>query len=231
MEDIFTIGRRNDINSNEEIDRVVLDQLHLLSLYTLPKLRSFCSEAEVFASTSNEIILEDTPVPFFDGKVQLPNLKTLNLFEICGIEEIVAKEGAEDAAARTFVFPHLTCLKLHDLQELKCFYPGIHTIEWPVLKELELIGCDKMDHLFALELLTFQKNILAGQLDIPVQPLSLVKKVFSSLEKLILDGNSTRMIFQSQFSEIFFPKLELLGIRNQDYQPADLPLGFLQREL
>ncbi|KAI9162369.1 hypothetical protein LWI28_026612 [Acer negundo] len=82
MEDIFTIGRRNDINSNEEIDRVVSDQLHSLSLSTLPKLRSFCSEAEVLASTSNEIILEDIPMPLFDGKVQLPKLKTLKLHQI-----------------------------------------------------------------------------------------------------------------------------------------------------
>ncbi|TXG69303.1 hypothetical protein EZV62_004238 [Acer yangbiense] len=347
MEDIFTIGRRNDINSNEENDRVVLDQLHSLSLSTLPKLRSFCSEAEVFASTSNEIILEDIPMPLFDGKVQLPNLKTLNLRELqdlyikdckaleaiiridelgnnvehpslkklkvekcpevkafifnidkvsfpnleeilifylnnlemiwhkdsmknaqhcqklhrvdinrckslktlfplstarnlfqlknlevtrCnGIEEIVAKEGAEDAAARTFVFPQLTCLTLEDLQELKCFYPGIHTIEWPVLKGLKLIGCEKIDELFALELFTFQKNILERQLDIPEQPLSMVKKVFSNLETLSLDGNSSRMIFQSQFPEILFPKLKLLGIQNQNGQPTDLSLGICQR--
>ena len=77
----------------------------------------------------------------------------------------------------TFVFPHLTCLKLEDLKELRCFYPGIYTIEWPVLKELNLIGCDKIDHLFALELFAIQENILEGQLDIPEQPLSLVKKV------------------------------------------------------
>ncbi|TXG69608.1 hypothetical protein EZV62_004543 [Acer yangbiense] len=421
MEDIFTIGRRNDINSNEEIDRIVLDRLQSLSLSKLPKLRSFCSEEEVFASTSNEIILEDTPMPLFDGKVQLPNLKTLNLHQVnfekiwhhqlpimspcfqnlthlsiwschnlkhlfssstlgsfvqlqdmtirkckvleaiiridelgnnvehpslkklwiegcpemkafifndkvsfpnleeirisnminlemiwqnqltkdsmnaqhcqklckvdinsckslkklfppsiarnlfhlkdlsverCGIEEIVAKEGAEDAAAMTFVFPQLTsltlvdlqelkcfypgihgaedavamtfvfpqltCLKLQDVQELKCFYHGIHTIEWPVLKELNLIGCDKIDHSFALELFAFQKNIPEDQLDIPV---------FSNLEKLSLEGNrnGSRMIFQSQFPEILFPKLQHLEIKNLDDQPAYLPLGIFQR--
>ena len=127
-------------------------------------------------------------------------LKDLNV-ETCGIEEIVAMEGAEDAAAMTFVFPQLTsltlvdlqelkcfypgihgaedaaamtfvfpqltCLKLQDVQKRKCFYPGIHTIKWPVLKELKLIGCDKIDQLFA-----FQKNIPEDQLDILVRHVS-----------------------------------------------------------
>ncbi|KAK2636832.1 hypothetical protein Ddye_031624 [Dipteronia dyeriana] len=75
-------------------------------------------------------------------KVNINSSKNLYV-KRCGIEEIVAKEGVEDTTAKTFVFPHLTCLKLHDLQELKCFHPGIHNIKWLVLKESKLIGCDK----------------------------------------------------------------------------------------
>ena len=37
------------------------------------------------------------------------------------------------------------------------------------------------------------------------------------------------MIFQSQFPEILFPKLQHLKIKNLDDQPADLPLGIFQR--
>ncbi|TXG69202.1 hypothetical protein EZV62_004137 [Acer yangbiense] len=62
--------------------------------------------------------------------------------EECGIKEIVAKEEAGD---RTFVFSELTSLSLHNLLELKCFYPSIHTIKWPMLKKLDVIGCDKID--------------------------------------------------------------------------------------
>ncbi|TXG69502.1 hypothetical protein EZV62_004437 [Acer yangbiense] len=40
--------------------------------------------------------------------------------EECGIKEIVAKEEAGD---RTFVFSELTSLSLHNLPDLKCFYP------------------------------------------------------------------------------------------------------------
>ncbi|KAK4838779.1 hypothetical protein QYF36_016341 [Acer negundo] len=53
----------------------------------------------------------------------LLQLKDLNVKRCDVLEEIVAKEGAEDAAARTFVFPQLTRLTLKDLQELKRFYP------------------------------------------------------------------------------------------------------------
>ncbi|KAL5825649.1 hypothetical protein ACOSQ3_021712 [Xanthoceras sorbifolium] len=158
----------------------------------------------------------------------------MNLFQLkdlyvkrCGIEEVVAKEGADDIAARTFVFPQLTYLKLEDLQELKCFYPGIHTVEWPVLKKLDVIDCDKIDQLFALQLFTFQENISKDQLDISIQPLPLLKKVLCNLVELRLDGNNIRMICKAPFPEILFPKLKLLTIQGD--KSTYLPLEIFQR--
>ncbi|TXG69552.1 hypothetical protein EZV62_004487 [Acer yangbiense] len=78
----------------------------------------------------------------------------------CGIKEIVAKEEAGD---RMFVFPDLISFSLHNLLELKCFYPGIHTTKWPMLKKLDVIGCDKID---ASELFNIQEVILEDQPDI-----------------------------------------------------------------
>ncbi|KAL5825648.1 hypothetical protein ACOSQ3_021711 [Xanthoceras sorbifolium] len=158
----------------------------------------------------------------------------MNLFQLkdlyvkrCGIEEVVAKEGADDIAARTFVFPQLTYLQLEDLLELKCFYPGIHTVEWPMLKKLDVIDCDKIDQLFALQLFTFQENTSKDQLDISIQPLPLVKKVFCNLEELRLDGNSIRVICKAPFLEILFSKLKLLTIQGD--KSTDLPLEIFQR--
>ncbi|KAL5823718.1 hypothetical protein ACOSQ4_021618 [Xanthoceras sorbifolium] len=169
-----------------------------------------------------------------------PSLKGLfppsiarNLFQLkdlyvkgCGIEQVVAQEEAGDAAAsaRTFVFPQLTYLKLEYLQELKCFYPGIHTVEWRVLKKLDVIGCDKIDQLFASQLFTFQEYTSKDQLDISPQPLSVVKQIFCNLENLRLDGNIRRRICQALHPEILFPKLKLLSIKNDD-----LPLEICQR--
>ncbi|KAL5823703.1 hypothetical protein ACOSQ4_021603 [Xanthoceras sorbifolium] len=355
MEEIFTMGRENEV--------IVLDQLHSLSLYKLPKLKSFCYEEEVASTSNQERQILDTPMPLFDKKVKFCNLRTLklhtitlkyvfssstlgsfvqlqdldinnckvleeiiriddlednvelsslkslkietcsevkafifndkvsfpnleeiqisnmknlemiwhnqftkdsmnaqncqklckvvvnncqnlknlfppsiarNLFQLkdlyvkrCGIEQVVAKEGADDVAARLFVFPQLTYLKLKNLQELKCFYPGIHTIEWPAVMELNIIGCDKIDQLFALQLFTLQEHTLKDQLDISTQPLHLVKKVLCNLEKLRLDGNNIRMICMALFPEILFPKLKLLTIQGD--KSTDLPLEIFQR--
>ncbi|KAK0597674.1 hypothetical protein LWI29_027464 [Acer saccharum] len=58
------MGRRNEV--------IVLDQLQFLRLTNLPKLRRFCSEAEVASSSDQEKQMLDTPMPFFDGKPTSP---------------------------------------------------------------------------------------------------------------------------------------------------------------
>ncbi|KAK0595450.1 hypothetical protein LWI29_006751 [Acer saccharum] len=58
------MGRRNDV--------IVLDRLQFLCLKNLPKLRRFCSEAEVASSSDQEKQMLDTPMPFFDGKPTSP---------------------------------------------------------------------------------------------------------------------------------------------------------------
>ena len=60
----------------------------------------------------------------------------------CGIEEIVAKaEGADSAPS--FVFPHLTNLRLTSLPNFRCFYPGAHSSEFSKLKKVTVHQCDK----------------------------------------------------------------------------------------
>ncbi|KAK3219079.1 hypothetical protein Dsin_013049 [Dipteronia sinensis] len=137
----------------------------------------------------------------------------------CGIKEIVAKEkGAEEACDRRFVFPELTSLRLENLLELKCFYPGIHTTKWPMLKMLNVTGCDKID---ALELFIIQEVISEDQLDIVAQ-----EKVLPNLEELRLDGRKIKMVWQRPFPEILFPKLKFLEIQNDEstvLSPNSLP--------
>ncbi|TXG69578.1 hypothetical protein EZV62_004513 [Acer yangbiense] len=129
--------------------------------------------------------------------------------EECGIKEFVAKEeGAEEEGDRTFVFPELTSLSLHSLLELKCFYPSIHTTKWPMLKKLNVIGCDKID---ASELFNIQEVILEDQPDIVAQ-----EKVLPNLEELGLDGRKIKTVWQRPFPEILFPKLKFLEIQNDE---------------
>ncbi|KAL5823708.1 hypothetical protein ACOSQ4_021608 [Xanthoceras sorbifolium] len=219
------------------IDCDKIDQLFALQLFTFQENTSM-----------DQLDISIQPLPLVK-KVKFHNLKTLKLYAVnskyvfssstlgsfvqlqdlhirnCKVLEAIIR--ADDAATRAFVFPQLTYLKLEDLQELKCFYPGIHTVEWPVLKELDVIGCDKIDQLFALQLFTFQENTQIGQLDISIQPLPLVKKVCCNLEELMLNGNNIRMICKAPFPEILFPKLKLLTIQGD--KSTDLPLEIFQR--
>ncbi|PKH98649.1 hypothetical protein CRG98_049702, partial [Punica granatum] len=71
----------------------------------------------------------------------LTRLESLNIEE-CGLEWIVAK-GEE--AIRRFVFLEATFLKLWRLPKLEGFYPRVHTSEWPMLKQMVVHGCNKVE--------------------------------------------------------------------------------------
>ncbi|KAL5825459.1 hypothetical protein ACOSQ3_021522 [Xanthoceras sorbifolium] len=240
VEEIFSIGRENRV--------VVLDKLHSLSLTSLQKLTSTIeknlnnsSEIQMIDMDNLEMIwhnqLEDSKNCQKLCKVEATYCKSLkNLFPAstarnlsqlkdiyvlkCGITEIVAKEeGAKEAVDRTFNFPKVTSLKLHHLQQLRCFYPGIHTTKWPMLKKLELINCDEID---ILGLFNIQEIILEDQLDNLLQ-----EKVFFKLEQLVVDGSQTGMICQRQLPKIIFPKLKFLKIQKDE--SIFLPPMILQR--
>ena len=63
------------------------------------------------------------------------------------MEAIVANEN-EDEAAPLLLFPNLTSLTLRGLGQLKRFCSGRFSSSWPLLKELEVVDCDKVEILF-----------------------------------------------------------------------------------
>ena len=94
----------------------------------------------------------------------------------CGLEEIVSREEIAEATTR-FVFPKVTLLVLHKLPRLKWFCRGVHTSEWPLLKELEVSECDQIE-IFASKILNFQETVEESQLETSIQqPLFLVEEV------------------------------------------------------
>ncbi|KAJ6757123.1 hypothetical protein OIU74_026385 [Salix koriyanagi] len=72
----------------------------------------------------------------------LPQLEELKLNN-CGVEEIVAEEERLGEAPK-FVFPKTSSFIIWDLPELKSFYPGRHTSEWPVLKKINVSCCNEV---------------------------------------------------------------------------------------
>ncbi|XP_044484332.1 uncharacterized protein LOC123210165 [Mangifera indica] len=78
------------------------------------------------------------PVSIAIGLLQLKELS----INSCGLGKIVSEE--EVNGPPTFLFPQLTNIHLENLRELKCFYPQLHTIEWPMLRSLDVYKCRKI---------------------------------------------------------------------------------------
>lgn len=78
----------------------------------------------------------------------------------------------------SFVFPHLTSLKLRSLPRLKCFYPGVHISEWPMLKYVDISGCAKLE-VFASEFLS------PGETHVDTQHDSQTQRPFFSIDKVL----------------------------------------------
>ena len=135
VEEVFGI---RGVNVGEICD-TVSTQLRVLWLSDLPKLKHVWSlnlqailtfqnlrKVDVF---SCKILKSLFPVSVAKS---LEQLKSLTIHD-CGFEEIVALEEGVETTIK-FVFPRITSLDLESLPELKYFYPGKHTLEWPSLK-------------------------------------------------------------------------------------------------
>ena len=51
--------------------------------------------------------------------------------------KIASKENGAEVVS-TIVSPKLTSLELDAFKQINSFYPGKHTIKWPLLKKLEV---------------------------------------------------------------------------------------------
>ncbi|KAF2318292.1 hypothetical protein GH714_004620 [Hevea brasiliensis] len=134
----------------------------------------------------------------------------------CGVETIVAKaEGAK--AAPSFVFPKLLFLNLTNLQDIRRFYPGIHSLEFPRLKDMKVHDCGNGME-FCSDLFSLLGQHGEEQHHITIQqPLHLEKKVFPNLEELSLDGHMFEMIRWSDGQSFWIPsKITQSGKNVQD---------------
>ena len=105
----------------------------------------------------------------------LQQLRVLKVVGCKGMEEIVSKEEGLEMMPK-FVFPKTTNIEFSDLDQLKSFYPGIHASEWPLLEQVEVRKCGKLD-ILATEISSFQKHEFDG-LDTPIKhALFLIDKV------------------------------------------------------
>ncbi|GKV53321.1 hypothetical protein SLEP1_g59854, partial [Rubroshorea leprosula] len=155
------------------------------------------------------------------GELQISDCESLEeIFEPQGLDvgESKAQITAQSALVETtpnFVFPKVKSLDLWWLPNLKSFYTQIHTTEWPSLKKIDMIGCDKVQILASEILRTSGEK----QLEIQTQhPLFWVNKAtFPNLEELIVEQNDDlKEIWHGDDdvkNDIIFTKLKSLQLK------------------
>ena len=108
----------------------------------------------------------------------LTQLEKLEINDCATVEEIVAKEEGTETTT-LFVFPQLT-LELQNLPELKSFYAGNHTLEFPSLKGLRIQKCNKLKIFGSNKSSVEETNGLSHHASLSLQPLFFVENVRSN---------------------------------------------------
>ncbi|TYG95885.1 hypothetical protein ES288_A11G304000v1 [Gossypium darwinii] len=135
----------------------------------------------------------------FDMVERLEKLETLQILECESVKEIIgladghelnSNESIELKSTTKLVFPKIRQLILRKLPKLIGFYSKVHTTDWPLLKQLEVCECSKVET-FAGEYINFRETQGESQPVLSVQqPLFWVtKETFPNLEELLLVGN------------------------------------------
>ncbi|KAK3197795.1 hypothetical protein Dsin_021210 [Dipteronia sinensis] len=173
LEEIFDLQEENLEKWSQS------SQLRELDLYNLQKMRHIWNkdpQRKLSFQKLNKVRIENcwSLENIFPASIarNLSQLEQLYLYGCGAMKKIVAEEeGADLAAVTRFDFPRLTSLKLIDLYQLRYFYPGRHTAEWPALNKLSIRDCRELGLLASEENNEGQSNTLMQR------PLFFVERV------------------------------------------------------
>ncbi|KAH7536745.1 hypothetical protein FEM48_Zijuj03G0019200 [Ziziphus jujuba var. spinosa] len=213
LEEIFEIQMSS--NDHQQTSEIPLIHLKELRLGFLPKLKHVWSKDPRGTLTFQDLQVVEayecqSLKNLFPPSVAKSLLQLRGLYiKKCGIEEIVAKEEGSEAAPYKFVFLQLEVMLLVNLPNLVCFYPGLHTSTCPSLRELDVVGCMKVE-VFASELFfSFHEAHESTHHDVPNQ----LQPLFS-VEKVELHTPIMVMISQDQLTTDTFGKLKEIKVCN-----------------
>ncbi|KAM3693700.1 hypothetical protein ACJW31_07G003400 [Castanea mollissima] len=215
VEEVFEVGGENV----DEICDKGSTQLRHLTLINLPKLKHvWTSDPETILTFQNlhqvEVSKCKTLKSLFPVSVakSLEHLESLCINDCGLLEKIVALEEGLETKTK-FMFPRIISLTLQSLPELKCFYPGKHTSEWPSLKSLTISKCDKVKIVASNELSFTETDELGDH--VPVQqPLFFIEKVaFFNLETIFINGiNNLKKLWHNQLISNSICKIKKLHV-------------------
>jgi hypothetical protein len=99
---------------------------------------------------------------------------------MCGVESIVARDEMDNTSPNPIlIFPELKTLRFLDLTLLQNFHHELHTLDFPVLRDVNVFHCDKLV-LFKPVSLNYQD---IATVDIP--PLLSIEKVHSTNGRML----------------------------------------------
>ncbi|GAU28413.1 hypothetical protein TSUD_54650 [Trifolium subterraneum] len=160
--------------------------------------------------------------PFYVAK-ELQHLQVLCIIE-CGVESIVARDEINDTSPNSIlIFPELKSLSFRQLTQLQNFYHGLHTLDCPVLRDVDVFHCDKFV-LFEPMTLNYQDNVT-----VDILPLLSIEKVVSNTSKLILNCKDVTMLCNGQLNNEPIYTVKDLSLRCFHDVSDKFPSGFVQR--
>ena len=181
--EVFEIQGTNNVEESHDIAAAELISLTLRNLEKVKHVWSMDSQGIITFGKLRTINIEGcsslkSVFPTSVAKA-LTQLENLEIKDCATVEEIVAKEEGIETTT-LFEFPKLTTLKLQNLCELKSFYPGNHTSEWPSLKGLRIQKCDKLKIFGSNKSSVEETNELAHHASLILRSLFFVEKVRSN---------------------------------------------------
>ncbi|XP_065852361.1 uncharacterized protein [Euphorbia lathyris] len=154
--------------------------------------------------------------------IDLLQLEVLDV-SFCEILEELIVGGLEPSP--TFVFPKLKFLEIWKLDELRNFYPGVHTLVCPVLETLWIHRCPKLE-LFAFESPMQETHAKSTT---GVQPLFSFRQLVPNLKKMNLSYKEAMMINQGHVPTQLFHRLEELELQCFHDKSSNLPFDLLRK--
>uniref|UniRef100_K7K2D2 Disease resistance protein At4g27190-like leucine-rich repeats domain-containing protein n=2 Tax=Glycine subgen. Soja TaxID=1462606 RepID=K7K2D2_SOYBN len=133
------------------------------------------------------------------------------------VEILVENEAALKGETKQFIFHCLISITLRKLPELKYFYNGKHSLEWPMLAYLDIYHCDKLK-LFTSEHNSGEVADIEDQVGISnhQQAIFIVEKIFPNIEQLSLKKEDAMAISHGLFQAKVIPELEHQAITTED---------------
>ncbi|GKV53377.1 hypothetical protein SLEP1_g59908, partial [Rubroshorea leprosula] len=122
------------------------------------------------------------------------------------MRKIIVTENAEEK--ENLIFPQLNFLLLKDLQNIVGFYSGNCIVEFPSLKQLQLLNCPKLEGFIV-------KYFASTNVTADKQPFFNEQVAFPNLESLTLTHlKNLDIIWHNQFHADSFGKLKSLVVSN-----------------